>query len=111
VGGKTLSPIFWRIEKIPTISVATVPNLKHSQPMTNAHGIETIPGTLVASAIRREMKRLGITRPRLTRCAKAAGVTGARVNQALAGDPGWLKTWSHGALADWLEMVRTAWRF
>lgn len=80
--------------------------------MTNAtHTARTLSGSFVASSIRREMKRLGITRPRLARCANAANVRTARVNQALRGEAGWLGVWTEGALADWLEMVRTAWRF
>lgn len=70
-----------------------------------------IGGSFVVAEIRREMKRLGITRPRLARCANFFGVRTVRVNQALRGEAGWLKVWTEGALADWLEMVRRAWQF
>jgi hypothetical protein len=65
----------------------------------------------VAARLASEMKRFGITAPRLARCARANGVTATRARQALRGEPGHLRAWQPGALADWLEMIRTAWQF
>jgi len=66
---------------------------------------------MVAGKIRNEMKRWGISRPRLIRRARADGVTGVRVDQVLAGSPGWLGQWTTFAIEEWREKVRTAWNY
>lgn len=58
-----------------------------------------------------EMKRWGISKARLVRRARAVGISRSRVEEALAGDPGWLKRWTFGAVDDWVWMIRTAFTF
>lgn len=63
----------------------------------------------VSEILVREMSRWGISKARLIRRARAVGVSGVRVEEALAGNPGWLREWSQGAIEDWIWMIRTAW--
>lgn len=69
----------------------------------------TLSQQFVARRLAYLMGRYGITTKRLVAHAKAFGVSSRRVHQALRGEPGWLKTWSEGALADWEDMIQTAW--
>lgn len=68
--------------------------------MSNGHFI---------AMIRSEMKSLGISKARLVRHCRTLGITAARVEQALKGDPGWRGKWNECSLRDWLEAVRGAW--
>lgn len=63
----------------------------------------------VANILAREMKRFGITAARLRRHARTVGVTGVRVDQVLAGRPGWLGKWTEAGIRDWIDMIRNAW--
>lgn len=63
----------------------------------------------ISNLLQREMSRWGISKARLIRRARAVGVSGVRVEEALAGNPGWLREWSQGAIEDWIWMIRTAW--
>jgi hypothetical protein len=62
----------------------------------------------VSAILQSEMSRWGISKARLVRRARSVGVSGVRIEQALAGDPGWLREWTAGALEGWVCMIRTA---
>lgn len=72
--------------------------------------INTLTGARVVIEIRREMSRFGITEARLRRhCWQSSKITRARVCEVLAGNPGWAREFNSAILADWIELVRTAW--
>lgn len=64
----------------------------------------------VAVTLRNEMDRFGITPARLRRHAwRLARISSERVDAALRGEAGHLRSWTDIGVRDWIELVQGAW--